>query len=370
VAPNPVVPGDYLDSLKAASAVATDDIWAVGVRQVSESSAATVALFEHWDGREWTVVQGADLGGRSARLNAVAAITSNDVWAVGLEESPLETLAEHWDGRRWSVVPTPPIGKGQGPTSWRSLDSISALSTTDIWALGHFDLNDLAVATTTQDVFEHWNGRAWTIVLSPQDRTGTGISAMQSVSAASSNDVWAVGGRVNGFGEVGRVDAPIVERWNGRVFAKVSAPTSERPLTKVAAISSDDVWAVRGGDFNLAGGGYGFGPVQILHWDGRSWTISFRPSGSDSVITSITAVAHNDIWAVGTRGGVPLIEIWDGKRWTVPADADGRIPAMSQYAWPPSVTHTAKGDVVVFSAEPDPRAPQNRLWFRCGGSSS
>ena len=42
-------------------------------------------------------------------LNGVAAVSSNDVWAVGFWVDGLQrrTLAEHWDGTSWTVVSTP-----------------------------------------------------------------------------------------------------------------------------------------------------------------------------------------------------------------------------------------------------------------------
>ena len=43
-------------------------------------------------------------------LVAVAAISSDDVWAVGQQrytEMEGETLTLHWDGSTWTVVPSP-----------------------------------------------------------------------------------------------------------------------------------------------------------------------------------------------------------------------------------------------------------------------
>jgi hypothetical protein len=375
LAPNPGVPGDHLDTLVAASAVTTDDIWAVGARYVTQDSASpTEALFEHWDGRKWTVAPGADLGGRAARLNAVAAIAPNDVWAVGRYEDHGQTLIERWDGVRWSTVPGPAIAVGQPPNTGRSLDSIAVISATDIWILGHFipgiNVPGIGGESVSRDVFEHWDGRRWTIVPSPQDESTTGTSAMQDLSAVASNDVWAVGGRVNGFGEVGRAGGALVEHWDGRTWSGVTSPLGDAPLTQVGALNSRDAWALAGGDFTTVGSYGGFGPLRVLHWDGHSWATSLHPPIGDD-INAITAVASTDVWAVGTRQGQPLIEHWDGKRWTVPGDSDGNFRPPSDYAPPPSITHTLMGDVVVFSAEPDPAGPpQNRLWFRCGGASS
>ena len=48
-----------------------------------------------------------------ARLNAVAVVSSTDVWAVGFDPLPggaafvKQTLIEHWNGTKWSIVPSP-----------------------------------------------------------------------------------------------------------------------------------------------------------------------------------------------------------------------------------------------------------------------
>src|SRR5947208_2708107 len=45
-------------------------------------------------------------------LVPVAAISSNDVWAVGYYTltDRYQTLIEHWDGTQWSIVPSPNPG--------------------------------------------------------------------------------------------------------------------------------------------------------------------------------------------------------------------------------------------------------------------
>jgi hypothetical protein len=53
-----------------------------------EGDANTIyyTLFEHWDGSTWSIVPGASTNGTSAlgRLFGVAAVSTGDVWTVGL----------------------------------------------------------------------------------------------------------------------------------------------------------------------------------------------------------------------------------------------------------------------------------------------
>src|SRR5260370_1080153 len=73
----------------------------------------------------------------------------------------------------WTAVSSP------NPTPIDNvLAAVTALSPTDVWAVGFDDRGTLT---------EHWNGSAWTVVASP------GANNLNGVAAVSTNDVWAVG---------------------------------------------------------------------------------------------------------------------------------------------------------------------------------
>src|SRR5437870_1586106 len=57
----------------------------------------------------WSVVPSPNVGTRPNFLYAVSALSDTDVWAVGRVSDSFtgRTLAEHWDGTSWKVVPTP-----------------------------------------------------------------------------------------------------------------------------------------------------------------------------------------------------------------------------------------------------------------------
>src|SRR5437762_2056122 len=62
-------------------------------------------------------------------LNGVAAISSNDVWAVGgyFDQATFESrpLIEHWDGTQWTAV-TPPAVRA-------TLSGVAAVSANNVW---------------------------------------------------------------------------------------------------------------------------------------------------------------------------------------------------------------------------------------------
>src|SRR5437868_2907408 len=101
----------------------------------------------------WLVVASPNVGPGRNVLQGVAAVSSSDVWAVGSSEAdtnaPLHTLVEHWNGSAWSVVSSP----NRGPDN-NNLTGVAALSANDVWAVG----------SDGKTLVEHWNGSAWSIV--------------------------------------------------------------------------------------------------------------------------------------------------------------------------------------------------------------
>jgi hypothetical protein len=97
--------------------------------------------------------------------------------------------------------------------------------------------------------------------------------------------------------------------------------------SSVACVSASDCWAA----------GYGHDGVRyrslLLHWDGRRWSVG---SPSDDVahgdaLLGVSCVSSSACWAVGltTAPGnqplheEPLIERWDGTRWSTVATSTG-----------------------------------------------
>src|SRR5687768_16944581 len=82
----------------------------------------------------WNVVTSPNGSTYRNRLRSIEVISTTDIWAVGSQEQsqgqlPL-TLIEHWDGTQWSVVPSP------NPTGGVELYGVSAAASDDVWAVG------------------------------------------------------------------------------------------------------------------------------------------------------------------------------------------------------------------------------------------
>ena len=151
--PSPNVPGSTASFLDAVTAVSAGNAWAVGYATVG---GRYTALTMHWNGRRWTLAPGNTPGGDASLLGVTFSWTNN-IWAVGITNPTrcgnggpqCQTLVEHWNGVRWKVVPSPDPPSGYLNVLW----GISAVSRTDIWAVGSTDYGSTLIV--------HWNGTSW-----------------------------------------------------------------------------------------------------------------------------------------------------------------------------------------------------------------
>jgi hypothetical protein len=134
------------DTLQAAAAVSTNDVWAVGA--FTTAGGVEQTLIEHWNGTSWSVVSSPSPGGASD-LKGVAIVSANDIWAVGafIPSSNVfeQTLIEQWNGTSWSVVSSP------SPGSSSVLDAAAAdKSSGQAWAVGDFVATGGMIDTLTE----------------------------------------------------------------------------------------------------------------------------------------------------------------------------------------------------------------------------
>lgn len=286
--------GSQGNHLYGVSAVAGNDLWAVGDYNDGPYKYFARTLSEHWDGSQWVVIPSPNLltgGDASNILRAVTAISSDDVWAVGsysdLSGVNEKTLIIHWDGSAWSVVPSP------NPLRVSSLYGIFAISADDIWAVGYESDSQSQAGSLTV----HWDGTEWSAIPNP------GESTLRGVTAISTNDVWAVS------------ESSEFLHWDGSSWRVFYGPQRFNGyLEAVTAISSNDVWAV------------GYKQVVYnqntitLHWNGRRWnTVSAVNPQDEAGFYGLAALSSDSVWAVGFQSGKPLVEKWDGNRWSVSA---------------------------------------------------
>ena len=253
----------------------------------------------------WSVVSSPNAGTSTNGLSGVAAVATGNVWAVGSygNGSGGFPLIEHRSHAQWTVVSSPTIAG--------SLSGIAAIAGNNIWAVGENDSSNMQ-----ETLIEHWNGNAWKIVSSPNFApSGNTVAAISVVSAS---DIWAVGTTTSASSSSGY--QPLIEHWNGTLWSLSNNPAISGRLSSVAAIGSNDAWAV--GFYS------GLNGIQTLteHWNGTQWSIVSSPNPSAiNYLNSVVKISANDVWAAGNYTNspapsaefTPLIEHWNGTMWSV-----------------------------------------------------
>ena len=296
--PNPT---GILHVLNGVAAVTPNNVWAVG-DYYSTSQSAYVSLIEHWTGANWQVVPSPSEN-YITNLNGITAISANDIWAVGSTEPANSatgfTLIEHWDGTSWSIVPSPSPGQ-----ELNRLWAVSAGPSNDVWAVGDYSTKNGRAFRT---LIEHWDGTSWSVVPSPSPAN---FDTLYSVSVVKHTDqVWAVGD----FVDSSDTNEVLIEHWKGSHWARVSAPNNGAgELFGVKAISPTNVWAVGGIS----------GQTLTEQWNGTSWSVVPSPSiGSTDLLLGVVSVSANDVWAVGVASdgssSETLTEQWNGTSWSI-----------------------------------------------------
>jgi hypothetical protein len=288
--------GTYGNQLNALAVVSASDVWAVGFSPHPSGIPLYIrrTLIEHWDGHNWTVLSSPNPAGKTyVVLNGVAAISASDVWAVGHSGDPgsipLQTLTLHWDGASWSLVPSPSPGTYNGNV----LHAVAAVSANDVWAVGWYQSGPTGQEGGALTL--HWDGTSWTVVPNPSRWPLYGVTAI------ASNDVWAVGEQS-------------ILHWDGTSWSTVIFPPppgdSYQILKAISSTSTNDVWAVGYSQWSYFYG-YRYAPLTY-HWDGTHWSLIPNAGGIDEVLSSVTAIAPNDAWAVGDNGQT---QHWNGANW-------------------------------------------------------
>jgi hypothetical protein len=159
-------PAGTRGQLLGVAAASSADVLAVGGFNPGQPPTAllTKPYAEHWNGTGWSATRvplGVVYSDQTAQLNGVAEVAPGNGWAVGTVADPSsfasKTLAYHWDGTAWTRFPTPdPAGPAQG----NQLNAVAARSVDDVWAVGSDNYPEVSLVL-------HWNGSAWRQVKVP-----------------------------------------------------------------------------------------------------------------------------------------------------------------------------------------------------------
>lgn len=279
--------------LSEVTAIAPNDVWAVGTAErVENSERFTKPLAMHWDGSSWRDVPVPGRGARSS-LIAVAAVSADDVWAIGSpgQGGPLANhpFIVHWDGKEWQAVETPAVPGA----NFMALRSIDAIAVNDVWVVGKSD-----AAPGELPLSLHWDGQQWSVI-PVTDQGGD----MSTVVALAPNDVWAAADRNRFF------------HWDGSRWQSVPPPEEAKGYYHTLAPDGSGGILAAGSlrpcepescqDNNNAEP-----HMLVVRWNGTTWTPIPPPVDAGGSVYAMSTVPGTDVvWAVGNIAGkTPAVE--------------------------------------------------------------
>lgn len=292
-------PSTVRNLLRGISGTDSSDIWAVGHYQPNAANLVYQNLMLHWNGTIWQTMSVPNPSASNNDLFAIKAISPNLAWAVGNAASGSVANAEilKWDGTSWTQQSVPAITGGS------YLFGLTAISSSDMWAVGG------KAGSPFPCYALHYNGSSWSEVSVPT-APGSGRNRFNAVHGIASNDVWAVGSWGVAVGDYHF----LAMHWDGASWTYSAIPASvnggiDGELADVKMVSANDVWAV---GYSLAGG------VVVIHYDGTGWTQVTAPGGGGA----LAVLSANNIYAVGGE-----FTHWNGTTWSVD-------DTLLSYPWP------------------------------------
>jgi hypothetical protein len=263
--------------LTAVRCTGATNCWAVGFSQPNGGALLNEAL--HWNGTKWTVVPTPTPGGVSAgsvnQLNEVVCAAAANCWAVGgygSSSSAILNQVLHWNGHRWALVPVPnPAGTASADLN--ALNSVCRTSASNCLAVGTSgSFSPFAMVNEAL----HWNGTTWSQVSTPNPG-GTGAGAfngLNGLGCTTATNCWAVGS----YGTFTETSFNQAMHWNGTAWTQIVTPqpnSTSQELLFVSCQSGINCWAV--GDSGSISGTTGVVLDQALHWDGATWSAVDTP---------------------------------------------------------------------------------------------
>lgn len=254
----------------------------------------------------------------------VSVLAPDLAWAVGRKYVPAgsgaetQTVAWRWDGAAWTIVPSPSPSPYPGG-GWADFQAVEVLSASEAWAAGGQRIQAPDGYLGTHLMVQRWNGSQWSLVPSPITIGGSG-NFVDDIEVVAPDEVWFVGDWLSFPPTSATQKRALAMRWNGSSFEVHDTPFFDTAdghgLTAVSAVAADDVWAVGGGhDGDYVGYSY------IVHWDGAAWQHRPGPApGWFQRLWDVEAVSAEEVWAVGdyqdASGYHGLALRWDGSSWT------------------------------------------------------
>lgn len=364
------VVGDEAGSQLTCTVTASD----VGGEASLTSSPVSVALPKR--GLGFTVATTAETGDLvNTALSGVSCVSAVACIAVGDGDAsttsfgePIDgrAAAEAWIGASWSAVSV----AGEAP----ALESVSCPSSSFCMAVGATAWSGslgynggayFSFGSHSKPLVEVWNGATWSVspIPSPKGRVGSGLT---SVSCFSSSSCVAVG-------STGR--AALTEIWDGSKWRLQPSPRvgSSAQLESVSCSASNACTAV--GYYFVNVRPFGADRPLIERWNGARWSVQHAPDGPLALteLESVSCASRATCVAVGnqniTQGydfEVPaFVEHWNGSRWNLAEQGLPRWTELDSVSCITPARCTAVGHIVGHNKDgglEDSSQPAAEVW--------
>jgi hypothetical protein len=270
--------------------ISANDIWVAGSISLSEEeeqgnnfTQIGHTLLEHWNGKVWQLVTSPDgLAGGDNSLNGLAAISANNVWAVGYSQavnSHANALILRWNGQKWSPMNLPAAFQSM------MLHTIAAVSADNVWVFGdnETDTNGLPTASLAA----HWNGQTWNTF--PLLQGSPDVLNLNVVHALSASDIWGLAQESNPSEGDNQILTTRLLHWNGQHWNPVNIPPAHNNLASLTASGPKDIWLVGSASGNM--------PL-IEHWNGQSWQSAAQKQAQPGFLNDVTII-KGKVWTAG-----------------------------------------------------------------------
>jgi hypothetical protein len=296
--------------------------WCLALADATTKSGSE-EFVETWDGTNWTIGNLPDA--TSVSLFDLSCTAPSACIAVGRYNQTQQPVAESWDGTSWTVQsPTVPPGDVEG-----TLSAVSCTSPRTCVAVGAGGLGAVPFS-------DNWNGIAWTAHSAPLP-DGDLDGEFNDVSCRSGRSCTAVG-----LVEVTGGSTPLAESWNGHQWTLQGVPApSGNNINDLEGVSC------RAAALCMAIGDSGTGGASqplAERWNGTTWAIVSTPHlggataeggfGFVSCPRTAWCTATGDVLLRSKGKSVPVMERWNGARWTRVAEPT-----------PPGSRNSGMGDV-------------------------
>jgi hypothetical protein len=332
--------------LQGVADITSNDIWAVGD-----------GLITHWNGTQWQPVLTQEV--QHGTWTAITAISTHNIWVIGQAANGIPQ-ALYWDGKTWTSTSIPTLSSAAV-----TLSGIAAIAPDNAWIVGSGRSGNYP-NETYQPLILHWDGTSWHEIVGATTPIGSTLQ-FGGISTISATDIWIVGNIVDAT----RVSQELIEHWNGTIWQLVPQPQNNSTyhnvtLNSVTAVAANDVWAVGAGYFTgdeSVSGASGL----IEHWDGQKWSyIPINgPESRSNDLVSIKAISPTNIWAAGsfvnpnTRLDGAYMQHWNGKQWSMSfwpvfygQSVENSSVGLADISGTPDGQITAVGSSVVFTQNP------------------